>query len=130
MKSSHAKNQIAVACLLAALAVIFGAFGAHGLKRILSVEELQTFEVAVRYQMYHALGIFFVGILSELNPVSSLQNVGRLFLAGILVFSGSLYLLLLTGAKWFGAITPIGGIFFIVAWVWLAVHFATGRVRH
>ena len=106
---------------LSLLGVAFGAFGAHTLKSKLAPEMLETFEVAVRYQMYHSLGL-----LAAAWAVSQWQNQltaasGWCFFAGILIFSGSLYVLSLTGVRWFGAITPIGGLAFIVGWGCLAV---------
>ena len=106
---------------LCLLGVVFGAFGAHGLRSILTPEMLETFEVAVRYQMYHSLGL-----LAAAWAASQWQNhlttaSGWCFLAGILIFSGSLYILSLTGVRWLGAITPIGGLAFIVGWGCLTV---------
>ena len=110
---------IIVGSVFAVLAVIFGAFGAHGLKSKVSVEDLTIFETGVRYQMYHALGIILLGLL-EMNPnlnISPLPFV--FFVTGIIVFSGTLYLIPLTGLRWMGAITPIGGFALILGWVFL-----------
>ena len=101
---------------LSLLSVVFGAFGAHALRSKLSPEMLETFEIAVRYQMYHSLGL-----IAAAWAVSQWQNQltttsGWCFFAGILIFSGSLYILSLTGIRWLGAITPIGGLAFIVGW--------------
>lgn len=104
----------------AALAVAFGAFGAHALKEKLSAHYLAVWETAVQYQMFHALGLIAVGILmssSLLGPISQLNWAGWLLLAGIVIFSGSLYVLSLTGIGVLGAITPIGGVAFIVGWI-------------
>ena len=106
---------------LSLLGVAFGAFGAHGLRSTLTAEMLETFEVAVRYQMYHSLGL-----LAAAWAASQWQNhlttaAGWCFFAGILIFSGSLYILSLTGIRWLGAITPIGGLAFIVGWGSLTV---------
>lgn len=101
------------------LTVLFGAFGAHGLKQILIRNDaLETFQTAVRYQMFHSIGIILAGILLLLDTITS-QLSPILFSIGILVFSGSLYLLALTGLKWLGAITPIGGVLFLAGWVTL-----------
>lgn len=105
-----------------ALGVALGAFGAHALKSRLSPERLETFETGVRYQMYHALALlvaaFAVGSWSSsILPVAA----GWLFVAGTLLFSGSLYLLVLTDRRWWGAVTPLGGVAFIAGWVCLAL---------
>ena len=110
---------IIVGSVFAVLAVIFGAFGAHGLKSKVSVEDLTIFETGVRYQMYHALVIILLGLLA-MNPnlnISPLPFV--FFVTGIIVFSGTLYLIPLTGLRWMGAITPIGGFALILGWVFL-----------
>jgi len=101
-------------------AVALGAFGAHGLKGRLSPEMLNAFEVGVRYQMYHALALLAVGWASVRWPASSITAAGWLFLLGTLIFSGSLYLLSLTGIRWLGAVTPIGGAAFLLGWLLLA----------
>jgi uncharacterized membrane protein YgdD (TMEM256/DUF423 family) len=105
--------------VLAGLAVAAGAFGSHGLRAMVAPERLVTFETAVRYQMYHALGLLLVGLLAVHVP--RVRTAGRLFLAGTAVFSGSLYLLVLTGAGWLGAVTPLGGVAFIAGWAHLAM---------
>lgn len=102
------------------LAVAFGAFGAHALKEKLSEKYLAIWETAVQYQMYHAIGIIVIGILmstSIIGNVSQLSWAGYLMLAGIVIFSGSLYVLSLSGIGVLGAITPIGGVAFLAAWV-------------
>ena len=106
--------------VLAALAVVFGAFGAHGLRARLSPQDLETFEVGVRYQMYHALGLIIVSWAVAHWETGTAIAAGWFFVAGIVLFSGSLYVLVLTGPRWLGAITPIGGVAFIVGWVLLA----------
>ncbi|MFQ6605677.1 MAG: DUF423 domain-containing protein [Fidelibacterota bacterium] len=111
----------ALGAFLAALAVILGAFGAHGLRDILSDAQMMTFHTAVQYQMYHALGM----ILTKSTP--RLAKAGWLFLAGIVLFSGSLYLLILTDIKQFGMITPLGGILFIAGWTMMGVMLWKGR---
>jgi uncharacterized membrane protein YgdD (TMEM256/DUF423 family) len=97
------------------LAVAFGAFGAHGLPDMLAV-----FEVAVRYQMYHALALAAVALALPRWPSATLQVAGWCFVAGTVVFSGSLYVLTLTGMRWLGAVTPIGGVAFLAGWALLA----------
>lgn len=110
----------------AGLAVALGAFGAHGLKARLTPDLLQTFETGVRYHLYHALALLAVAFaLSRWSSTGLPAAAGWLFLAGTVLFSGSLYLLAVTGAKWLGAITPLGGVAFIAGWVCLAL--AAGR---
>lgn len=106
--------------LSAFLGVALGAFAAHGLKEKLTPEMLNIFEVGVRYQMYHALALLAAGWASVRWPGSSITAAGWLFLAGTIIFSGSLYLLSLTGLRWLGAITPIGGAAFLLGWLLLA----------
>ncbi|WP_421101729.1 DUF423 domain-containing protein [Sporosarcina psychrophila] len=108
----------------AAIAVAFGAFGAHALKEKLSEHYLAIWETAVQYQMFHALALLAIGILmspSLFGPVIQLSWAGYLILAGIIIFSGSLYVLSLTGIGILGAITPIGGVAFIAGWIMLIV---------
>lgn len=108
----------------AAIAVIFGAFGAHALKEKLTEKYLAIWETAVQYQMFHAIGLIVIGILmstSLLGPISQLNWAGYLLLAGIIIFSGSLYVLSFTGIGILGAITPIGGVAFIIGWILLIV---------
>lgn len=115
------KTIIMTAAILLALAVAIGAFGAHGLKAHLSEAMLQTWKTGVEYHFYHSLGLLVIGVLSVLMP-SNLLNWSAAFLyAGIILFSGSLYILALTGIRWLGAITPLGGISFIAGWMFLAV---------
>lgn len=106
------------------LAVAFGAFGAHALKEKLSEKYLAIWETAVQYQMYHAIGLIVIGILmssSIIGNVTQLNWAGYFMLAGIVIFSGSLYVLSLSGIGILGAITPIGGVAFLAAWVLVIV---------
>ena len=104
------------------LGVAFGAFGAHALRDRLSEDKQVTFETGVRYQMYHALALFLVSLAAGFGPDSIwLRLAGWLFVAGILLFSGSLYLLVTTGKRWLGAVTPFGGLAFIAGWACLVV---------
>ena len=104
------------------LSVALGAFGAHGLKARLSPDQLETFETGVRYQITHSLALLAAGILATLFPASPYPAVaGWLFIAGTILFSGSLYLIVFTNKRWFGAIAPIGGLAFIVGWVCLGL---------
>ncbi len=99
------------------LAVALGAFGAHGLKTRLSPEMLGVFEVGVRYQMYHALALLAVAWACGRWPGGLTTAAGWLFIAGTVIFSGSLYLLSTSGVRWFGAITPVGGLAFLAGWI-------------
>ena len=108
---------IIIGSVLAALAVSIGAFGAHGLKSKVSSEDLVIFETGVLYQMYHSLGLILIGILGFHYTSNIIQLTAILFLIGIFIFSGTLYLIPLTGLRWFGAITPIGGTALIAGWI-------------
>ncbi len=99
------------------LAVAFGAFAAHALKTRLAADLIGVFEVGVRYQAYHALGLFVVAWLSDRNGGAAINAAGWAFTIGIVVFSGSLYALAVTGVRWLGAITPLGGLAFLVGWL-------------
>ncbi|MCV9933619.1 DUF423 domain-containing protein [Flavobacterium sp. LS1R47] len=114
------KKIIATAALLGMIAIILGAFGAHALKKVLSVEELVTFETGVRYQMYHAFFLFFVATRNELSQ-KTLRVIYNLAVAGVILFSGSIYLLSTNNLTSFdfkiiGFVTPIGGLLLILAW--------------
>lgn len=98
------------------LAVALGAFGAHSLKAILTPDMLTVFETGVRYQMYHALALLAVGWAAQQYPQGSFHIAGWLFAAGIVLFSGSLYVVALSGVRWLGAITPLGGVAFLAGW--------------
>jgi uncharacterized membrane protein YgdD (TMEM256/DUF423 family) len=102
------------------LGVALGAFGAHALEARLEPRDLATFETAVRYQMYHALALVGVGWVLTRWPGAGAVLAGWAFVVGVLVFSGSLYLLVLTGARWWGAVTPFGGVALLVGWAALA----------
>ncbi|WP_196140044.1 DUF423 domain-containing protein [Aliikangiella sp. G2MR2-5] len=112
------KSIIVVGGLLALLSVLIGAFAAHGLKAQLPDNALKWVETGARYQMYHALGMILIGVCSWLQPIArkQLEWAGILLGAGVLLFSGSLYILALTSYKLLGAITPVGGILFIAGW--------------
>ncbi len=104
------------------LGVALGAFGAHALRARLTPDALATFETGVRYQMYHALALLAVTYIVTRWAGSALPSLaGWLFVAGILLFSGSLYLLALTGVRWLGAVTPFGGLAFIAGWACLFI---------
>jgi uncharacterized membrane protein YgdD (TMEM256/DUF423 family) len=112
---------IIIGSLAGALAVGFGAFGAHGLRERLDADALAVFDIAARYQMYHALALLAVGFLALRVDNLTIRIAGSAFLLGIVLFSGSLYALALTGQRWMGMITPVGGLSFIVGWVALAI---------
>lgn len=104
------------------ISVAFGAFGAHGLKTRLRPDQLDTFETGMRYQIYHALALIVVAVLVSLFPASPYPiAAGWLFIAGTLLFSGSLYLLVFTSKRQFGAIAPLGGLAFMAGWVCLGL---------
>ena len=110
----------ATGALLCGLGVALGAFGAHGLRERLTPEMLATFETGVRYHFIHALGLFAVAWAATRWPGALVGAAGWLFVAGIVIFSGSLYLLSISGIRWLGAITLIGGVCMIAGWVLLA----------
>ena len=101
----------------ALLAVALGAFGAHGLRHIADAAAIQTWNTAAQYHFYHALGLLIIGLLVRFHP--KVYIAGYMMLAGIIIFSGSLYALALTQIKLLGAITPIGGVCFLLGWFWL-----------
>jgi uncharacterized membrane protein YgdD (TMEM256/DUF423 family) len=121
------KGFIITAAILGAIAVILGAFGAHGLKQILPAEYIATFETGVRYQFYHVFALMAAGMLLEKYHSKWINYAGYAFIVGIILFSGSLYLLTLlkatntVGLKGLGIITPFGGLFFIAGWIFLAL---------
>jgi uncharacterized membrane protein YgdD (TMEM256/DUF423 family) len=102
------------------LSIALGAFGAHSLKNILDEYGKSIYEKAVLYQMFHTVALFAVGVIQHFDKETSLSTAGWGFLAGIILFSGSLYLLATTGMKWLGAITPVGGLVFLFGWLSLA----------
>ncbi len=110
-------NLLRIGCILGATGVIAGAFGAHALADRLEPKDLQTFEVGVRYQVYHALALVLCALLAARRRTGL---AGHLFLWGTVVFSGTLYALVLTDTRWLGAITPIGGTLLILGWIALA----------
>ncbi|MBI4535047.1 MAG: DUF423 domain-containing protein [Ignavibacteriae bacterium] len=123
MSTDSGRTFFAVGAVSAGIGVVAGAFGAHGLKDVLSAEMLDVFETAVRYQMYHAFGLMAVAwaahnFASTGSPLARLA--GMCFVFGTVVFSGSLYAMSLTNLRWLGALTPLGGIAFIAGWFFLA----------
>jgi uncharacterized membrane protein YgdD (TMEM256/DUF423 family) len=115
------KTFYLLASIFGGLAVALGAFGAHALGDRLSESLMNTYEIGVRYQFYHALALIAVVVaLGRWPHATAAVWAGWLFVAGIVIFSGSLYLLVLTGQRWLGAVTPIGGVAFIIGWALLA----------
>ncbi|MBS4062960.1 MAG: DUF423 domain-containing protein [Chitinophagaceae bacterium] len=114
-----------IAFVLGALGVALGAFGAHALKEQLEAQQLQTYQTAVQYQLYHVFALAVAGLLQFSFPSKWLTNAGYLFVAGIILFSGSLYAMSflkaagIKGVSWLGAITPLGGVAFIAGWLCL-----------
>lgn len=124
------KRLFSLAAFLGMTAIILGAFGAHALKKYLDVSQLATFETGVRYQMYHALFLFFVGLVSVNAWVK--KAIFYLVLVGVLFFSGSIYLLATDGMNDFnfkvlGPVTPIGGMLLIIAWLLLLIDFMRSK---
>lgn len=112
------RNTLLSGVVFAGLAVAIGAFGAHGLRPLLEANQRSdTFELAVRYQFYHSFALFFCGMLMQHFPSRHINRASVCFAAGIIIFSGSLYVLSLSGIGVLGAITPIGGILFIAGWL-------------
>lgn len=117
-----AKLFLFIGSIIMALAVVIGAFGAHGLEGKLSERMMKNYQTGVQYHMIHGLGILAVGLLAvKMTTSGLLTGAGWSFLIGIILFSGSLYAMALTGITKLGAITPIGGLAFIVGWVLLAI---------
>ena len=121
------KTWLFLAAFFGFLSVALGAFGAHSLKNILDEYGKSVYEKAVLYQMFHSMALFAVGVLQHLFKGIPFSPAGFGFLVGILLFSGSLYLLAISGVKWLGAITPIGGLAFLFGWAWLI--FAISRIH-
>ena len=121
------KSFLLIGAILGALSVILGAFAAHGLKKIVPPESISTFETGVRYQFYHVFALLILGILIDRFPGSLMNWAGYCFIIGIVLFSGSLYLLALlkstesVGVNRIGIITPFGGLFFIAGWILLFI---------
>ena len=114
------KGYIIIASLFAALAILFGAFGSHALKERLSAQSLEVYDIATRYLMFHALGIFLIALLGFQLPKESLEIPVIMMICGTSIFSGSLYLIAMLDFKKLGMVTPIGGLLLIVSWLLLA----------
>ena len=117
---------IGIGALSAFIAVSAGAFGAHALKQVLDADMLTVYRTAVDYQFFHSLGLLAIGALDKVNARRCHTIAAWTMLAGILVFSGSLYVLSLSGIRWLGMITPIGGLGFLAAWLVLALGYLAG----
>lgn len=113
------KTILLAGSALLALAVVNGAFGAHALKPKLDEGMMHIYKTGVEYHFYHALGLLFIGILSDQFPSWLINWAGICLILGIILFSGSLYLMALTGIKWLGVVTPFGGVSFIAGWILL-----------
>ena len=116
------KSILTIAAISGLLAVVLGAFGAHALKKMISLEMLEVYKTGVQYQFYHTFALLAVGILMHFNTSKALKWSGYLFVVGILLFSGSLYVMTITGIKALGIITPFGGTVWIAAWFLLMKH--------
>ena len=114
------KGYIIIASLFAALAILFGAFGSHALKERLSAQSLEVYDIATRYLIFHALGIFLIALLGFQLPKESLEIPVIMMIVGTSIFSGSLYLISMFDFKKLGMVTPIGGLLLIVSWLFLA----------
>lgn len=129
------KSFLKIATLLGALSVILGAFGAHSLKQVVSENAVNTFETGVRYQFYHVIALLAAGLLYKDFANKWIRNAGRFFIIGIILFSGSLYVLTFfvalvkPAASWIGIITPFGGLAFILGWIFLFVGIKKGEKK-
>ncbi|MDO8317101.1 MAG: DUF423 domain-containing protein [Flavobacterium sp.] len=128
------KRIISTGAILGMIAIILGAFGAHALKKVLSIEQLSTFETGVRYQMYHALFLLFIGLMKDV-PQKTKKAIYFLVLFGVLLFSGSIYLLATNDLtsfdfKTIGFLTPIGGLLLILAWGVLLVNLVNKKSQN
>jgi len=117
---------IGLGALSAFISVAAGAFGAHALKQVLDTDMLAVYHTAVDYQFFHSLGLIVIGTLRKVSPRHCHLYAAWSMLAGIIIFSGSLYILSTSGIKWLGMITPIGGVCFLAAWLMLALSYLAG----
>src|SRR5512140_300849 len=127
---SPAQRFLVLGAILAGSGVAAGAFGAHALKEILDAPMLQVFETATRYVMYHAFGLCIVALAMDRYPEQGLGKSGWFFIAGILLFSGSLYVVSLAGIRWMGAVTPVGGLAFMIGWLLLGWGVGRAAIPH
>ncbi len=115
-------NLISIGAFLSALSVILGAFGAHGIKSTVEPSLFETYQTASHYLFLHSMAVLFYGLFCRLTGKNANLWPGKLFLVGMVLFSGSLYLIVFTGIKAFGMITPLGGLSFIIAWIGFGLH--------
>lgn len=121
LMNTHTQRFITIGAVMMALSVAIGAFGAHALKPTFDAYSLAIFNTGVEYQFYHSLGLLAIALILHVKQNTKIKLAGYIMLGSILIFSGSLYILAVSGIKWLGAITPIGGSGFIVAWILLAL---------
>ncbi|MDH5517867.1 MAG: DUF423 domain-containing protein [Gammaproteobacteria bacterium] len=117
--SQTSRNLIMLGSLGGLLSIVLGAFGAHAVKAWLATDLMAVYQTAVSYQMYHSLGLILIGLIYHHHQSRLIKSAGWLMLSGMIIFSGSLYLLSLAGIRWLGMITPVGGICLIIAWLFL-----------
>jgi len=122
-RSNKVDLIIAAGAINAFIAVAAGAFAAHGLKKVLSSDYLAVFRTAADYQMMHGIGLILIGVLNKQDAKHRNMTSALFMLSGIILFSGSLYLLATTGLRWLGMITPFGGVCFLIAWFTLAFNY-------
>ncbi len=119
--SKTSRNFILIGASGGFLSVALGAFGAHAIKQWLSADLMAVYQTAVSYQMYHSLGLILIALVYQHQQNRLVKTAGWLMLSGITIFSGSLYILTLTGTRWLGAITPVGGILLLLSWLLLVL---------
>ena len=119
---SDRKLTLIIAALFGLLAVALGAFGAHGLKSLVTIERIATWQTAVEYQFFHALAILVFGLYQDQRNSPWIKWSIRCLILGVLIFSGSLYILVLADMTWLGMITPIGGVFMILGWLLFIIY--------
>lgn len=124
-----AKQWLLLAGVFGFLSVALGAFGAHALKNLLDANSRNIYNTAVLYQMFHTLALMGVGLLQATLPQSNYRLAGWSFVAGMVLFCGSLYLLAISGMKWLGAVTPVGGLAFLAGWVAMLHTTARGQTK-
>ena len=125
---AFARRCIAAGALLMLLGVVLGAFGAHALQQLLAPRQLASYQTGVHYQMLHSIGLLLLGLVARATgDGSALRWSARLMLAGIVLFSGSIYLMTAGAPRWLGAVTPVGGVSFMLAWALLARHALTAQ---
>lgn len=118
--NENSRKFLIYGALLMSLGVCLGAFGAHALKHAVTPERLAIFQTGVQYQFYHALGLCVVAFIAHFEPKKMVVTAGNLMLTGVIIFSCSLYLLVILDLKWLGAITPFGGVLMVISWFLLA----------